>query len=321
MKRAERERLLIDLWDRILVKEANGSFNCEVDHRGYIKKVPLSLIRSQLVNEMSVPLAIAQKAAHYIFKFLRENLFIETLHASDRGSPIIGFKILRRGRISPKPQIIAAKTPQLTKVELEKTLTDVATGVMNQVFGRQLERMRELVLPRARGKPNIVVLFDTANFSIGCDKIGVKMPLRQIFKQIATIGNVIGSFAFYNHGHCPEYIFKVFSNYDCFLIACMDNKKNNDRQEKKLVEELSNQQPIQKDWIDPWLERFLRCFLPNLDFDIAVVASADKHFDPIANRIRQYGRRVIGCFADQDRKYVYLHGDDFPVLIIETERR
>jgi len=240
-----------------------------------------------------------------------------------------GFNILKR---TPLPVTPEKETPRKTvtpvitpedvrrivneaikqlQVDLEKRLTD------------QIPALRALVSPRVRGRPNIVVLIDTANFGIGCDKLNVKMPIRPLFDELAKIGNVISSWAFYNDSNCPEYIKKVFASFRSHLVACLDNKNRSEPEQKTIDPDGKTTivYKAQTDWIDVEMERFAQDHLQFLDFDIAVFVSGDKHFEPVQNKVRQFGRKVMRCTVDEVKKQVYLWGEDGLVATLRTERR
>ena len=69
------------------------------------------------------------------------------------------------------------------------------------------------------------------------------------------------------------------------------------------------------------MERFAQDHLQYLDFDIAVFVSGDKHFEPAQNKMRQFGRKVMRCIVDEQKKQVYLWGEDGLVATLRTERR
>ncbi|TSC67223.1 MAG: hypothetical protein CEO19_308 [Parcubacteria group bacterium Gr01-1014_73] len=307
--REDREQRFAKVWQNFLANE--GAWNASyLLQGGYIKLPPLQVVSTCFIN-LGYDSEVVRREAPLLFNRLRSDHYIETMSGCGRGSPLVGFRILKRDALPVTPQKVKpVKVEEIRRIVGEQSRLDTAMFVKK--IDEQIPQLRALLSPRVRARPNIVVLFDTANFGKQCDKIGAKMPIGQLFGELAKIGNVIGSFAFFNYPNCPERIVRIFTGYNCAPIACHDNKNNNG----------AGAAEDKTDWIDQLMERFLHNFLQALDFDIAVIVSGDTHFRPLMEKVKQFGRQVMRCTVDDTvtNKGVYLWNEKGLVTTLKTER-
>lgn len=328
-KGRERELRFAAVWQEMLKKEAEWNAHCL--EGGFIKIPPMQAITNCFnVTNDPMPVTIFERTESLkMLDFLWKNGYITVWQGGDRGGPKKGFSINKRDPlpVSPEKEKRPAKpiiVPSITKDEVRQIVELSCERLVAQLAAKldqQIPELRALVSSRVRGQPNIVVLFDTANFGKGCDVIGIKMPLESLFAELAKIGNIISSWAFCNM-NCPDYVLRVLTAHSCNLILCLDNKKP--EPETKIEGAEGKTTIINKpktDWIDERISRFITKSLNWWDYDIAVFVSSDTHFYISQNDIKQTSRQVMRCTVDEQKKQVYLWNEKGLVATLRTERR